>query len=411
MLPVETLFPLPHRVKSDDEAPRLRNVTGLLSSAPSIVQLGFPSSRHGPSLEDSDRTDEHPEEGLDDEGFYDEFSDYVPYDEVEGVAMVRKGLLKRAPAFRGTMQMDCKVAREACQNACWYQNCVRGARGASDQVVYREGGGVSEEVDANRDHILAGGREWRNFRRARGKYGEGQPYAHWREGRGKFIRGDWFYVNFDMSSFDNQDPNDRWVMDNVLYYCNAPFKNCENDGRQFHMSELVETNSRRNLQVGVLEWPYDRTGSNKYGSQGMSEYQVDNEGEAIKAFNLVLKVTGNDKDQFDVTVSEVVNGVPALLASNTQQLATDESMSVQGSLPQSLKISRTDDCEVVKFEYGSDGELSFFPFNTKDAGYPDNAPEDRKKGANRGRYCLPSDIEDSNGDAIGVEYDCWFPGW
>jgi hypothetical protein len=139
----------------------------------------------------------------------------------------------------------------------------------------------------------------------------------------------------------------------------------------------------------------------------MNEYQVEGEGQAIKAYNIILKITGDDKDFFDVTVSTVVNGAHSPLTLNNQQLAEDGSMTVQGQLPQPLKITRTDDCEIVKSEYGTADQLSYFTFNTKDAEYPDFAAVDRKTGGNKGRYCLPTDIKNDDGDVTGTEYNCW----
>lgn len=65
----------------------------------------------------------------------DEFGLYVPYDERSGTTLVRPGLTKRA-TFRGTMMMNCKRSLEACQNACWYQNCIKGARGDPAKAPY-----------------------------------------------------------------------------------------------------------------------------------------------------------------------------------------------------------------------------------------------------------------------------------
>jgi hypothetical protein len=52
-----------------------------------------------------------------------------------------------APAYRGTMMMDCKKAREACTNACWYQNCVLDP---STPAVYTFGGDNADDANENR---------------------------------------------------------------------------------------------------------------------------------------------------------------------------------------------------------------------------------------------------------------------
>lgn len=86
----------------------------------------------------SDRADDNEDalEDDDDEEALEHLSKYVPYESTNNTTLVRRGLQKRAPEFRGTMHMDCKKMREACQNACWYQNCVRDAQGDETQVVY-----------------------------------------------------------------------------------------------------------------------------------------------------------------------------------------------------------------------------------------------------------------------------------
>lgn len=46
----------------------------------------------------------------------------------------------------GIMQLDCKIAPEACKNACYYEKCMR----KSDNVVYEWGGGDDDAQDHNR---------------------------------------------------------------------------------------------------------------------------------------------------------------------------------------------------------------------------------------------------------------------
>jgi hypothetical protein len=152
VLPVGTLFPQSLRVKPDGEDHDGRNATYSPARERRDTPLeGRTLHIFGNDDDDDDVSfEEHPDESSGDDGNYDEFSDYVPYDETNRMTLVRKGLMKRAPAFRGTMHMDCKKAREACQNACWYQNCVMGAQGSAQQVIYREGGGVVNRDDDNR---------------------------------------------------------------------------------------------------------------------------------------------------------------------------------------------------------------------------------------------------------------------
>jgi hypothetical protein len=81
---------------------------------------------------------------------------FVPYGEEDDQTLVRRGLFKRAPAYRGTMMMDCKRAREACQNACWYQNCVRGAQGSTTAVLYTYGGNDWDSVEYAQNKVESG---------------------------------------------------------------------------------------------------------------------------------------------------------------------------------------------------------------------------------------------------------------
>lgn len=40
--------------------------------------------------------------------------------------------------LRGVMQLDCLTTPEGCQNACYYQNCVMGAKGDYTKVTYQK---------------------------------------------------------------------------------------------------------------------------------------------------------------------------------------------------------------------------------------------------------------------------------
>lgn len=80
-----------------------------------------------------------------------------------------------------------------------------------------------------------------------------------------------------------------WYL-SVLYYCREPFYDCKNDGRQFHMSKLVENGG----DSGFREWPYDPSALNKFRTEGVSQYQIDGEGTIIRAYNLLFKITGSE---------------------------------------------------------------------------------------------------------------------
>lgn len=58
---------------------------------------------------------------------------------------------------QGIMQMDCLVTPEACQNACYYQNCVKGAAGNIEHVTYQVGYEDKEVKDIkSRNRIHSG---------------------------------------------------------------------------------------------------------------------------------------------------------------------------------------------------------------------------------------------------------------
>lgn len=178
-----------------------------------------------------------------------------------------KELLKRAPAYRGTCKMSCKKSPQACQNACYYQNCIR----AGQNVQYTEPGantanraqaGVNVNLgtpcstwpfgqrfwdprgtnnlglqtdewpmntmqrdDFNPaaaapqvalrcipgDDNTRGGAQIRQFRRGEGDWNaaNGGRFANDRLGApGVFGPGDWYDVDFYMGDFDLNDPAD-----------------------------------------------------------------------------------------------------------------------------------------------------------------------------------------------------------
>ena len=119
ILPIGTLFPRDEQIQSNEENVMTRNTTDVPTrSNQGTVPGDFVSLMF--DIDNDFLEDEDSNESSDDEGDYDKFSDRVPYADVNGQTLVRKGLMKRTPAFRGTMQFDCKRAWEACQNACWY---------------------------------------------------------------------------------------------------------------------------------------------------------------------------------------------------------------------------------------------------------------------------------------------------
>lgn len=196
----------------------------------------------------------------------------------------------------------------------------------------------------------------------------------------------------------------------TLTFCETPYANCKNDGRQFHMSKLV-TNGK---STGQLAWPYDALKQNAY--------QLDYEGTDIKQYHVTLAITGDDQDEVAAQVSVYENGDETILA--TRDTTTDHSLtmddgdsfSIKGNLPKTLKVEKSGiGCGTFKFTYGdaqADG-LAVFGFDSEDIGY--GKWSHTEKGRNSGRYCVPEDIEgqDANGAAIviGTRLKCSFPGW
>lgn len=196
-------------------------------------------------------------------------SDYLPYEITEDQTLVRRAelLVKRVPAYRGSCKMNCKKSPQACQNACYYQNCIR----AGQNVQYTEPGvntanraqaGVAvnfgtpcstwpfgqkfwdpigtrnlrlgtDEWPMNTmqranfhptaatpqvalrcipgDDNTRGGNQIAQFRRGYGDWnaGNGGRFANDRlGGPGVFEPGDWYDVEFYLDDFDLNDPTD-----------------------------------------------------------------------------------------------------------------------------------------------------------------------------------------------------------
>jgi hypothetical protein len=56
----------------------------------------------------------------------------------------------RQVVHRGVMQMNCLEAPEACQNACYFQDCVQGANGDITKYEYKYGDGNPRTANLNR---------------------------------------------------------------------------------------------------------------------------------------------------------------------------------------------------------------------------------------------------------------------
>lgn len=146
-MPIETLISLPTLAPSHE---RSLNQSREIQHAAHSPHLENDSVDHISLLVDADFAEI--DDSLDDS---DEFDQWVPVGTTDDTTLVRRanGIEKRA-AFRGTMQIDCLEAPEACQNACWYQNCLMNAQGDTTKVKYQDGGRNTKRDSGNR--LLSG---------------------------------------------------------------------------------------------------------------------------------------------------------------------------------------------------------------------------------------------------------------
>ncbi|EME80967.1 uncharacterized protein MYCFIDRAFT_197824 [Pseudocercospora fijiensis CIRAD86] len=470
--PIATLIPQPSAVPLDHFRPP--NISEIIESPDDRPTKDIISSTH--TNEDDGEPEPPSFLRADPDEVHDEFSAYVPYGEANGQTLVKRSLTKRA-AFRGTMMMNCKKAREACQNACWYQNCVRGAQGSTTAVTYTYDS--SSNNDENRvqagttvtrgtpcaawpfgqrfwdmypwsrqkptkdsqrqlqtdewpmadfkndpfdptanppQHSLRcitaednskGSKQWVNFRDGAGHYKAGKKYESKRLGTSRFVTGDTFHVEFDMSEFDDTNADDVKAKTDLLSYCTPPsYNSCQNDGRQFHMSALVQTSTRQ-LQVGTLEWPYDANSHNKY--------RIDGEKDDIKAYFVTVEVTGDDGDFLKASAQTYVDGdYQDLDRADSRRVGVGGEVSLKGDLPQELKVRRVDGagCTTeLEFVYGSpdDGTLDWFVFKSDAKGY--GRWSWIESGSQSGKYCQVEEMKDDEGDYVGTKFFCTFPGW
>jgi len=160
--PVETLISYPTAIAVDtdnfqagDDYQAAQNVAPVSSSGSkspestyttstlvhqheSLPQIGS-DDYYGYDDDDDDDDDELNEDEMgpyNHKDEYDEFGSYHPIGSSSDTTHVRRAGLEKRAIYRGTMQMDCRLAAEACQNACWYQNCM----GAGDNQRYADGG-------------------------------------------------------------------------------------------------------------------------------------------------------------------------------------------------------------------------------------------------------------------------------
>ena len=136
-LPLRTLAPLSHGPESLEQF--LRDHKESSEDEPIDVADGKAALKVLDEVSDQPNSNNDPLEQSNNDETLQRSSRYLTYDSSHNTAIIGAELQKRVPSFRGSMQMDCAKAREACQNACWYQNCVRGANGNASHVTYTNG--------------------------------------------------------------------------------------------------------------------------------------------------------------------------------------------------------------------------------------------------------------------------------
>jgi len=160
--PVETLFP---RAVPATNIPATHNNSGTSDMSQNVRPPQPASEPWGNSVSTTHgSTNENAEELEDDE---DEFDDYTGENDTDGTSKNGKeteedhvvhedqyvpvgnagdrtlvhhaGGLEKRTTHRDTTQINCLDAVEICQNVGYYQNCMRGADGRSDVVLYYNG--------------------------------------------------------------------------------------------------------------------------------------------------------------------------------------------------------------------------------------------------------------------------------
>ena len=211
-------------------------------------------------------------------------------------------------------------------------------------------------------------------------------------------------------------------MGRTLYYCKAPYAECKNDGRQFHLTQLRHKGLGSD---GRLDAEYDITRHNTY--------RIDKEDDDIHQYHIVLDITGVDANTVGARVFEwqTIQGTrrsEKRLASRASGTMNDgDEFILKEDLPRSLKVEKSGTgCGTFTFTYAdpkTDGHR-VFRFRSDDKGYAKWARAEAKAGQSReGHYCLPEDLweldskgnkkQDKNGKDIraGTSLHCSFPGW
>jgi hypothetical protein len=193
----------------------------------------------------------------------------------------------------------------------------------------------------------------------------------------------------------------------TVAYCH-PQPNCQNDGRQFHLTRLHLIPSGTSGQLG---WPYDNALHNTYRLTG--------EAADVRQFHLTLEITGQANDQVSARVYVFNNGAEDELASRagtTMANGATFTLAASATLPRGLRVDRqATGCANFTFTYGNplaDG-IRVFSFTSQDIGWERWA----RGTASNGKYCIAEDIPDPNTPAgqpaqsLGTRLMCTFPAW
>ncbi|EOD50469.1 hypothetical protein UCRNP2_2738 [Neofusicoccum parvum UCRNP2] len=332
--------------------------------------------------------------------------------------------------------MDCSKSPEACNNACYYENCVEkkkitykdsGSDDDNDDARMNSGVGVAPATAVCRTYPIvqkmwdnfpggignkeldtdewpmaqmlqddfkqgtirntlrcitsgdnrSGGSQLKQFRRGEGWYGKEGKYKAERKclDPGKVMdKGDFFTVQFD-----NVDPQKS-------PYC-KPTPDCTNDGFQFHMTKLEKDGKK-----GKLGSPYEYDSMNHYAITGQ---QSD-----LRQYSVVVVRSGTDGEKFEVTVYSDAEQKKKV-GSKSDTLKSGKTLKVDG-LPEDLTVKSNGDFdEKVGFEYAtSSKKYQHFEFDTNSKG--------RYSSTARQAYCEKK--FDAKKDKK-VQWTCGFPGF
>lgn len=145
-----------------------------------------------------------------------------------------------------------------------------------------------------------------------------------------------------------------------------------------------------------------------YDLERMNNYKLTGEPNPVESFQVVVRITGDDRNIYEAVTSKFRNGMYEQAGTAySDDLRPDQPLTVTG-LPRDLVITprSTASGERVDFVYGDPKlELAGFVFNTNDSGFS------KQFDPVGGKYCLLTDLTDNDGDTYGQQYECWFAGW